>query len=900
MMIFSLLRRFFRWLFGKPTPAVGEGGAASLAGPGYLGASNTATEHPPSEPRYELPLANGSSTGGGSCDEPSAPDMEGPSAITLRPATGEEPRNEPDHCVSDEPDTPIPVAKALPHAGSEQLLHDELERVDFLLKAYLVRQRSAALVRSAVSSTDSIQFPTACAAILGHDFRWSDPVVDEDCQREIERFRGKARAKEQVIVARLRATEERQRIRLTVWRLARSFALIPNLAEAVPETKPHDQPAPPPRNTIALDVLLLALLAARSPRYRAALAGTPTEEGSPASGLTTEMAIQIAQGEDQPEKLCREIFGPKAPLVANRLIELGEDLGPVGVRSIRIDERMADYLTDRDTIDPVIQPFCRLISRRYDWDRLLVDPPVRDSLRQLSEIWWRRRAGKPSPYPGDAQWPHWMITFLHGPVGSPFLHAAAAFLTRKEVGVPKILVIDLPKALTVEDNWENLVRRCYREASLRGAAVFWQGWESLLATGQTPSRWETVVTQSELVEVPIFIASELAWDPVSPPCSSNRLFLRFEFRLPSEQTRRVIWKDRLARIDHPLARDDQPAKKAALDLLESFQFTEGQIDDALAIARGLPLATVPARPLPSEEELFEGCRRVSSRHLVSFAQRVEPRPGFSDLSRVIVPPDVTQQLQELADSMQYLYAVHHRLGFEQRLSLGRGLVALFTGPSGTGKTMAATALAGLNKKDLYKVDLAAVVSKYVGETEKNLNRVFADAQDANAVLFFDEADAMFGKRGEVEQAQDRWANLEVNFLLQKIEEYTGTVILATNLRQNIDDAFLRRVQMLINFPLPNATDRLKILRGMFPRSEKDFGQEPAEPATGKDSPRVISPTDGELKPIADRFELSGGSLKNAVLDAVFRVVSKLGSVDRPIVIKPDDLVLGVARIPEAQ
>src|SRR4029077_394390 len=136
------------------------------------------------------------------------------------------------------------------------------------------------------------------------------------------------------------------------------------------------------------------------------------------------------------------------------------------------------------------------------------------------------------------------------------------------------------------------------------------------------------------------------------------------------------------------------------------------------------------------------------------------------------------------------------------LSLGRGLVALFTGPSGTGKTMAATVLASVNGKELYKVDIASVVSKFVGETEKNLNRVFTDAQDANAVLFFDEADALFGKRGEVEQAQDRWANMEVNFLLQRIEEYKGTVILASNYRQNIDSAFQRRVQVLIDFKAP--------------------------------------------------------------------------------------------------
>jgi SpoVK/Ycf46/Vps4 family AAA+-type ATPase len=162
--------------------------------------------------------------------------------------------------------------------------------------------------------------------------------------------------------------------------------------------------------------------------------------------------------------------------------------------------------------------------------------------------------------------------------------------------------------------------------------------------------------------------------------------------------------------------------------------------------------------------------------------------------------------------------VYHDLGLEHRLSLGRGVVALFTGPPGTGKTLAATTLAGLLRKDLYKVDTAAVASRFVGETEKNLGRVFADVQGANAVLFFDEADALFGKRGEVVQAADRWANLQISFLLQRIEEYTGTVILATNYRENIDPAFFRRVHMLIEFPKPDAADRLGILEGTLART----------------------------------------------------------------------------------
>jgi SpoVK/Ycf46/Vps4 family AAA+-type ATPase len=260
--------------------------------------------------------------------------------------------------------------------------------------------------------------------------------------------------------------------------------------------------------------------------------------------------------------------------------------------------------------------------------------------------------------------------------------------------------------------------------------------------------------------------------------------------------------------------------------------------------------------------------------MVSFAQRIEPRPGTT-LDDVILPPPNKQQLKELQDRINLRDRVYRDLGFEECLTLGQGLVVLFTGSSGTGKTFAASILASSHQVDLYKVDLASLVSKYIGDTEKNLNRLFADAQDANAILFFDEADAIFGKRGEVEDARDRWANLEVNYLLQRVEEYTGTVILATNLRQNLDDAFLRRIHVLVDFPFPESPFRLQIYKRLFPK-------------------QVDIPDEKDLRELADRFALSGGGIRNVVLDAAFRAAAEAGKKERPkITIK--HLVLGVAR-----
>ena len=289
------------------------------------------------------------------------------------------------------------------------------------------------------------------------------------------------------------------------------------------------------------------------------------------------------------------------------------------------------------------------------------------------------------------------------------------------------------------------------------------------------------------------------------------------------------------------------------------------------------------------DDLFEACRRQSGQRLSSFARRIEPRRGL-DFASLIVPPATSQQLRELWHRIHLRGRLYGGAGMERRVTLGRGTVALFVGPSGTGKTMAAELLANLERVDLYKVDLSAVVSKWVGETEKNLAAVFAEAQDANAVILFDEADALFSKRGEVKEAQDRWANLEANFLLQRIEEYTGAVILTSNLRQNIDDAFLRRIHVSIEFPLPDADARFKIWQGLFP-------------------PGIGRPDAKSVEDLASRFELTGGNIRNVVIDAAFRALAEAdpalaGEPDpgqsqgyrrKPPVITVRDLVLSVAR-----
>jgi hypothetical protein len=239
-----------------------------------------------------------------------------------------------------------------------------------------------------------------------------------------------------------------------------------------------------------------------------------------------------------------------------------------------------------------------------------------------------------------------------------------------------------------------------------------------------------------------------------------------------------------------------------------------------------------------------GVRRLAAGHLDQLALRVPPRRTWDDL---VLPRDQKLQLMELAARYRRRVLVHQEWGFPAVPA--DGVVALFSGASGTGKTLAAEVIAGDLGVDLYKVDLAAVVSKYIGETEKNLSRIFDAAGASDLVLFFDEADALFGKRTEVSDAHDRYANIEVSYLLQRLERYDGLVIMATNLQRNIDQAFLRRISVAVDFPLPAEPQRRDIWRQSFPSTAPQ--------------------RDLDLDFLAKNFKISGGVIHNSSLGAAF-------------------------------
>jgi SpoVK/Ycf46/Vps4 family AAA+-type ATPase len=246
-------------------------------------------------------------------------------------------------------------------------------------------------------------------------------------------------------------------------------------------------------------------------------------------------------------------------------------------------------------------------------------------------------------------------------------------------------------------------------------------------------------------------------------------------------------------------------------------------------------------------DISAGARAQNAAGLEHLARRIEPAVGWDDL---VLPSTVSSQLRELTARARHRDTVLGQWGMGGSASRGTGITALFAGDSGTGKTMSAEVVAGELGFDLYVIDLSTVVDKYIGETEKNLDRIFIEADRVNGVLLFDEADALFGKRSEVKDARDRYANVEVAYLLQRMERFDGVAILTTNLRTNVDEAFTRRLDAIIDYPMPEEDDRRRLWLANLP-------------------PTLPRSDEIDLDFLAQRFRLSGGNIRNVCVSAAY-------------------------------
>jgi SpoVK/Ycf46/Vps4 family AAA+-type ATPase len=381
-----------------------------------------------------------------------------------------------------------------------------------------------------------------------------------------------------------------------------------------------------------------------------------------------------------------------------------------------------------------------------------------------------------------------------------------------------------------------------REALLSDAALYLNGFDALLA----PERHAMLHACLDAVQtVPLtFLAGETSWLP--GPALRGARFYGISLTRPETPDRLTLW--RKAASAHGLSHEAQ----SALDLpgiATKFRFTPGQIEDSWRSAESLATwrAKDSKQTTVTTQDLYDACRLNSNRTLATLAQKVSQRFSWPD---IVLPADRIAQLREICNHIKYRNRVFNEWGFERKLASSKGLTFLFAGPSGTGKTMAAGIIANELGLDLYKIDLSLVISKFIGETEKNLARIFDEAETANAILFFDEADSLFGKRSDVKDSHDRYANIEVGYLLQRIEEYEGIAILATNFRRNMDEAFVRRLQFTVDFPLPTEDDRHRMWMAILPADT------PRDPAL-------------DLDLMARRYNLTGGNIRNVALAAAF-------------------------------
>jgi AAA+ superfamily predicted ATPase len=398
----------------------------------------------------------------------------------------------------------------------------------------------------------------------------------------------------------------------------------------------------------------------------------------------------------------------------------------------------------------------------------------------------------------------------------------------------------------------------------RGVAVEAAGQAGLVAVGPARPAAELKLLARLRIALPVVTVEELkelGWTSEDGPLVAwggpgehVQGAYTVDLPAPSHDERAALWREQLASLlparSHPPATGAQ-RETLAQELAARFAFTEG---DVAAVAARVRLDAAWTDKTIDRVLVWDAARRQPEHALHRLATLVTPAFTLDDL---VLTEDTEAKLRELLAHVALQHIVLDEWGFRRRLPRGQGVAALFAGPSGTGKTTAAEAVARELGQDLYRIDLSAVVSKYIGETEKNLASAFDEAERGSAVLFFDEADALFGKRTEVRDAHDRYANLEVNYLLQRVETFTGLVILASNRQSGIDEAFLRRLRFVIRFDPPDATLRRRLWRRSFPEGVK---------LAQLDWPALAS------------AELAGGSIQSAALAAAYLAAADGGTI----------------------
>ena len=694
------------------------------------------------------------------------------------------------------------------YTTSLQHILAELERVDLLIQAQIRRARQVYMADSEFQGLciSEQEIDALLEQPLGMP-RWattSGPLSMTEVRSKLDHLAGE--------IARRKAESLRQDVTLRLEELALLFRLIP----------------------FDIDVLLICLASELDLRYERLYAYLQDDVTRKRPSVDLVLNLLCSTFEDK--MAARERFSSQSPLLKHYLLHLFDNPShqnpPLLSKYLRVDERVVNYLLGFDEIDAGLQTCARFSEPQACLDDLFLPPDVKHRLVLLS----RKKLVKDDG----------LIFYFQGDYGVGKQITAEALCRDLGIG---LLAVDGERLLNSQAlNFKKNLRLAAREAQLQGAALYFKGFDSLLADDKRVSLevlMQTLEDRSGLT----FLAGSATWEPMD--ALHNTAFVRIEFSCLPYTEQKQLWACSLDG-NSPFASDVD-----LNDLVNKFHFSGGQIRDAAATARNLARWRDPENGHVTMTDLYSACRLQSNRKLAILAQKITPHYRLDD---IVLPGDRLLQLREICNYVKYRSLVYDEWGFERKLSLGKGLNVLFSGSSGTGKTMAAEIMAGELGLDLYKIDLSQVVSKYIGETEKNLSKIFKEAEASNAILFFDEADALFGKRSEVKDAHDRYANIEIGYLLQKMEEYEGITILATNLRHNMDEAFVRRMQFIVDFPFPDELHRHKIWKVHFPKE-------------------VPCGDDINLEFLARQFRLAGGNIKNIVINASFLAAANDKRID---------------------
>jgi hypothetical protein len=582
-----------------------------------------------------------------------------------------------------------------------------------------------------------------------------------------------------------------------------------------------------------IDVLLVCLAVEIDLRYEKLYAYL--QDDVTKKRPSVDLAIHLVGWPNDDLLEARRHFLAPAPLIRHQLVHLLEDpqqpQPPLLARILKPDDRIVGFLFEIDELDTRLRDAVTVVTPKCSLDDLLLEDDARTPFRNA----WLAPVQALDNVPSS-------VMVLEGRAGAGKRSIAEALCHERQ---RELLVVDVsaisfepePAPGSPSTRWAGVASLVEREAALRCAAVHWRGIDALTGEAQR-NQFTSLLRAVDAGSAPCFVAMSDANDVAG--VFSRRGVIVMHMPEPSHALRAKHWSAELAgaSLDEHLDLSS---------LATRFKLSLGKISQAAATARRLASVRGGNEGVVTTRELQDACRLHSNQRLAVLARKIAPVYGWGD---IVLPDDCMAQLREICNHVKYRDRVYGDWGFGGKLALGKGLAVLFAGPSGTGKTMAAGIIAAELGLDLYKIDLSTVISKYIGETEKNLSRIFEEAETSNAILFFDEADALFGKRSEVRDSHDRYANVEVGYLLQRMEEYEGVAILATNLRKNMDDAFVRRLHFTVEFPFPDEEDRHRIWEGIWPQD---------------------TPLDAtiDLELLASRYEMAGGNIKNIAVAAAF-------------------------------